>query len=390
MAKIKVIHPITRLIIGGAQQNTMETCTCLNRNRFAAQIISGPQTGPEGEIISEVRKRGIPLTIIPELVREVHPVKDLIALQKLANFFKKEKPHIVHTHSSKAGILGRWAARMAGVPVIIHTVHGWGHHSYQKSFVRQLYVFLEKKAAPFTDMLIAVSNLTMQMGLKDRIGTEKKYTVIHSCINVDEFCAPSVDPASLKKELGIPLQRPVVGTVSRLSQQKNPVDFVRMAALVKQAVPECKFLFVGDGALRAQTEALIARLNLEQDMFILGLRTDIPELLSCMDVFTLTSLWEGLPRVIPQAMAAGVPVVANNVDGSAEVIQDGVNGFLIPPHNVSIMAERVIQLLNDSTLRKDMGLRGRQTALREFSLNDMIRKIEALYDDLLSGRGIEV
>ena len=192
MKKIKVINPITRLIVGGAQETVIETCAYINSERFATQIIAGPQTGPEGELITEVQNKGIPLTIIPEIVREVNPVKDLIATFKLVNIFRREQPHIVHTHSSKTGIIGRWAARIARVPVIVHTVHGWAHHPYQKAFIRGMYIFLERIAAPFTDRLIAVSTLNVEKGLKDHIGTRDRYTVIHSCINIEQFSRTSI------------------------------------------------------------------------------------------------------------------------------------------------------------------------------------------------------
>jgi len=179
-----------------------------------------------------------------------------------------------------------------------------------------------------------------------------------------------------------------VGTVSRLSRQKNPLDFVRLAAQVKKNIPAVKFLFVGDGPLRAETEALIRELHLEQDIILAGLRMDVPDLLRVMDIFTLTSLWEGLPRVIPQAMVAGLPVVANNVDGNAEIIRDGINGFLTPPGNIALMAERIVRLLEDRPLNEAIARKGRETALREFSLQDMVKKIETLYDDLLGLKGI--
>ena len=388
MKKIKVINPITRLIVGGAQETVIETCAYLNPERFAPQIVAGPQTGPEGELISDVKKRQIPLTIIPELVREINPVKDLIATYKLVKLFKQEQPHIVHTHSSKTGIIGRWAAHLAKVPVIVHTVHGWGHHPYQRPLIRKLYIAAEQKTVPFTDRLIAVSSLNVDKGLTDHIGTRDKYSVIHSCINLDDFSRPKADPVAMKRALGIDAASPVVGTVSRLSRQKNPLDFVRMAAQVKQAIPEAKFLFVGDGPLRAETETLIRELHLEQEIILAGLRMDVPDLLHTMDIFTLTSLWEGLPRVIPQAMAAGLPVVANNVDGNAEIITDGFNGFLTPPGTISLMAERIVRLLKDQPLRQHIALQGRETALREFSLQDMVKKIETLYEELLALKGM--
>jgi glycosyltransferase involved in cell wall biosynthesis len=388
MQKIKVINPITRLIVGGAQETVIETCACINKDRFETQIVAGPQTGPEGELISEVKKRQIPLTLIPELVREINPVKDFIAAYKLVKLFKREQPHIVHTHSSKTGIIGRWAAHLAQVPVIVHTVHGWGHHPYQQPLIQKVYIFAEQKTVPFTDKLIAVSTLNVDKGLKDHIGTREKYAVIHSCINLDDFSRPTVDPLSLRKALGIDAASPVVGTVSRLSHQKNPLDFVRMAAQVKKEIPTARFLFVGDGPLRAETEALIRELHLEQDIILAGLRMDVPDLLHAMDIFTLTSLWEGLPRVIPQAMIAGLPVVANNVDGNAEIIRDGVNGFLTPPGDISLMAERIIRLLKDQPLKQAIVAQGRETAAQEFSLRDMVKKIETLYDELLTLKGI--
>jgi glycosyltransferase involved in cell wall biosynthesis len=390
MKKIKVINPITRLIVGGAQETVIETCAFINQERFAPQIIAGPQTGPEGELITEVQKKGIPLTIIPEIVREVNPVKDLIATFKLVNIFRREQPHIVHTHSSKTGIIGRWAARIARVPVIVHTVHGWAHHPYQKAPIRAMYIFLEKITVPFTDRLIAVSTLNVEKGLKDHVGSRDKYVVIHSCINIEQFSRTATDSALLKKSLGLDCRGPVVGTVSRLSQQKNPLDFVKMAALVKKQIPEAKFLFIGDGPLRDKTEALIRELHLEKDLVLAGLRRDVPDLLRCMDIFTLTSLWEGLPRVIPQAMVARLPVVVNNIDGNAEIIQDGSNGFLIPPGDAVCMADRVVQLLKDQELKRKIAEKGHETALQEFSLQDMVRKIAALYDDLLSIKGMQV
>lgn len=390
MKKIKVINPITRLIVGGAQETVIETCASIDQERFATQIIAGPQTGPEGELITEVQKQGIPLTIIPEIVREVNPIKDLIATWKLVNIFKREQPHIVHTHSSKTGIIGRWAARFARVPVIVHTVHGWAHHPYQNAFTRGVYIFLERITIPFTDRLIAVSTLNVKKGLKDKIGSRDKYTVIHSCINIEAFSRSTVDSSLLKKSLGLDGSGPVVGTVSRLSRQKNPLDFVKMAALVKRQIPQAKFLFVGDGPLREETEALIRECGLVRDVVLTGLRRDVPDLLRCMDIFTLTSLWEGLPRVIPQAMVAGLPVVAHNIDGNAEIIQNGSNGFLIPPGDVVSMADRVVQLYKDQNLKKNISEKGRATALQEFSLPEMINKIAALYEELLLLKGVQI
>jgi glycosyltransferase involved in cell wall biosynthesis len=253
-----------------------------------------------------------------------------------------------------------------------------------------MYIYLERIAAPFTARLIAVSTLNVEKGLKDKIGTRDRYTVIHSCINIDQFSRTSTDSALLRKSLGLNGSGPVVGTVSRLSQQKNPLDFVKMAALVKKQIPEAQFLFVGDGPLRSESEALIREFSLQKDVVLAGLRKDVPDLLRCMDIFTLTSLWEGLPRVIPQAMVAGLPVVANNIDGNAEIIHNGTNGFLVAPGDTAGMADRVVQLLKDQKLKQEISAKGHETALQEFSLHDMVRKIAALYEELLLIKGVRI
>jgi len=389
MKKIKVIHSITRLVLGGAQQTAMEICEGLNRDRFEVSIISGAETGPEGELISEVRKRGISLTIMPEIVRAPDPVKDLLAVVKMTAFFKKEKPHIVHTHSSKTGILGRWAAKAANVPIIIHTVHGWGHHVYKNRLYKNLFTFLERRTAKISDKLIVVSSTNSIDGLRDGIGESGQYTTIHSCINLDEFTNVSSDPAETRKKLGINPDSRLVGTVGRLSPQKNPLDFIRTAEKVKKELPDTQFIYVGDGPLRNETEKLVKETGLSEDVFLPGLRTDVPDLLCCMDVFILTSLWEGLPRVIPQAMACRLPVVANAVDGVCEIIDDKRNGFLILPGDISLMSERVISLLKNEQLKQKISQKGMETARKDFSLTDMVQKLEDLYEEFAFKKGLK-
>jgi glycosyltransferase involved in cell wall biosynthesis len=235
-----------------------------------------------------------------------------------------------------------------------------------------------------------VSYLNAEKGLKDNIAHKAKYITIHSSINLDDFSRPSCDIPALKKHLGIRPDSLLIGTVGRLSPQKNPSDFVRVAAEVKKEIPQTQFVFIGDGLLRAETERLIKELSLSKDVFLPGLRKDVPQLLQCMDVFILTSLWEGLPRVIPQAMAAGLPVVANAVDGVCEVIKEGDNGFLIPPGDVSLMSKRLTQILSDAGLRHRMGRAGRSTAEKEFSLCSMINSLESLYEELLTKKAVQV
>ena len=381
--RFKVLHPITRLIVGGAQENTIYTCELLDSNIFDPMTICGPQTGSEGELITEARRRKVKISIIPELVRELHPVKDLIALLKLVNYIKREKAMIVHTHSSKAGILGRIAAQMAGVPVIVHTIHGWGFHERMGCVERFLYVTLEKIVQTFTDKLIAVSTLNIEKGLDAGISTREKYTVIHSGIDIDLYKNVSIDANKKKEELGIPMNVPIIGTVGRLSPQKCPQDFVKAAAEVLRKMPDAVFLYVGDGPLRQEIEELIQELGVSKNIILLGLRTDIPELLAVMDVFMLSSLWEGLPRVFLEAMSAGLPIVATNVDGASEAIKDEQNGFLVPPGDYKALASKIHTLIKNPQLIKDMGEASQRLMHSDFSVHTMVNQIQTLYQELL-------
>ncbi len=385
--KIRVVHIITRLIVGGAQENTMLTAALLDKRRFDTEVISGPQTGSEGSLIDEVRQRGVPLTILPDLVREISPLHDLKALSKLARLVRQGRYDIVHTHSSKAGVLGRWAGWMAGVPIIIHTVHGWGHTDCQHPFVRSIYIVLEKLTQRITDRLVVVSPRNTEKGLADGIATPDKYVTIRSGIEMDRFLRPSRSRAEMRAELGIPPDVPVMGTVARLSLQKAPLDFVAAAAIVADAIPQAHFIFVGDGPLRDQTEAAIEEAGLTTRFHLTGLRRDVPELLTTFDVFALSSLWEGLPRVLPQAMAARLPMVATAIDGNAEAVSDGVNGRLVPPADPPALARAVIALLRDPDAARWMGQAG-LARVHEFSAAKMVDDIARLYEALLSAKGL--
>lgn len=384
---IRVLHPITRLIIGGAQENTMLTAQLLRQEGWEVDIVSGPQTGSEGSLIETVQERGIPLILEPTLVREVNPVKDLLSIWRLARLMRQGKYTIVHTHSSKAGIVGRWAAKLAGVPVIVHTVHGWGHHERQHPLIRAYYIWLEKLTLPITDKLIVVSALNIEKGLADGIGKAANYVVIRSGIELDRFGHPQVSREATRAAWGIPQDAVVIGSVTRLSPQKAPLDFVQAAAQVAQRYPQTYFMMVGDGPLRSEVEALAASLGIADRLVLTGLRRDVPELMAAFDLFALSSLWEGLPRVLPQAMATSLPIVATACDGSAEAITEGVNGFLVPPGEPALLAERLCQLVADPTLAKQMGVAG-YARVAEFSDRGMVNALATLYTELLTAKGI--
>ena len=384
---IRVLHPITRLIIGGAQENTMLTADLMNKGvvgngRYQVAIVSGPQTGPEGSLIEEVRTRGIPLTIMPELLREVSPVNDLKALLKLTKMMRDGRYHIVHTHSSKAGVLGRVAAKLAGVPVIVHTVHGWSFHEHMSPRQLRLYVTLEKIGDWCGDTAVVVAAKDRDKGLTQGIKNVANYTLIRSGIELERFGHPQIPPAQMRQQLGIPADVPVVGSVTRLSAQKAPLDLVAAFAHIQRQQPDTWFVIVGDGPLRQEVEQALVVAGIADRVILTGLRRDVPELMVTFDVFVLSSLWEGLPRVLPQAMASGLPIVCTQADGSAEAVVEGENGFLVAKGQPEALAEKVAILLANGELRRRMGENGRHYA-HSFGAAKMVADLDALYQSLL-------
>jgi glycosyltransferase involved in cell wall biosynthesis len=384
MDLIPVLHLITRLIVGGAQENTMFTAARLDPVRYRVDVIAGPQTGSEGSLIEEVRARGLSLDIFSHLRREVAPWHDLPALLNLTRRIRRERYLIVHTHSSKAGVIGRIAAKLAGVPVIVHTVHGWSFHEHMSPIRRRLFIILEKIAAAFTDAMIVVAEPDSEKGLRAGIGRPEQYRLIRSAIPLETFDPITVDGPAVRQELGLPFDAPVLGNVGRFSPQKNPLDWVRVAGKVARALPDCHFLLVGDGPLRAEVEAALVETGIAERTILTGLRRDVPRMLAAMDVFLLTSLWEGLPRVIPQAMAMEVPVVANRADGTVEAIAHGETGFLADPGDLDALSAHCLALLRNPDQRCAMGVRGRAFAIREFDVREMVVQIEQLYEALLA------
>ncbi|MCX6357791.1 MAG: glycosyltransferase family 4 protein [Candidatus Aureabacteria bacterium] len=386
--RVRVLHVITRLIVGGAQENTIDTCHRLDRSRYDVDLVAGPQLGSEGELVSTIDRSMVGFTVLRSLGRELNPLKDLIALIALRRLMRKGRYRIVHTHSSKAGILGRLAARLAGVPVIVHTVHGWGFHDGMGRARKRLYVTLERTCGRFTDRLITVSERDANTGVDLGIAPKEKFVTIHSAIDLRTAARAAGDRERIRKIFDLEPGLPVVGSVGRLSPQKAPMLFMEMAAAVLKRVPRVNFLYVGDGPLRGEVEGMIGQLGIADRVRLVGLRRDVPELVKSMDIFVLLSLWEGLPRTIPQAMAAGLPVVASDVGGAGELVRDGVSGFLVPAGDYAAAAERVIRLLGDVALRRRMGEEGRISLPADFSVETMVRRIEGLYEGLLREKGL--
>jgi glycosyltransferase involved in cell wall biosynthesis len=381
---IRVCHVITRLIVGGAQETAILSCALVDPTRFESVLIVGPQTGTEGELFTEARDRGVEVVVLQELVREISPLKDIQAYRSLRRRFREMRPDVIHTHSSKAGFLGRLAARGLGASVV-HTVHGWSFHEHMIGPVRAMWTAVERGAARYCERLVVVTTQDRDKGLAARVGRPEQYVTIRSGLELGPYRSPGVSRTEMRSELGIAEAATVVGAVMRLSPQKDPLTFVNAIARVSERVPDVHAVIVGDGPLKDEVLVLAAQLGLEGRLHLTGLRRDVPRLLQAFDVCVLTSLWEGLPRVVLQAMAAGIPVVATAVDGIREVVVDGVSGLLAPPGNAAALADRIATIVSEPLVAGHLREAAFQ-AVEPFDVAEMVRELEALYDQLLAGR----
>lgn len=388
---IKVLHVITRLIVGGAQENTLFTAIGQHRDpRYDVTLLAGFDGGPEGDLHGEARAAGVRLVLLPALVRPIRPWTDFVALAALGRFMRAERFDIVHTHSSKAGILGRLAARMVGVPVVVHTLHSLVFHEYEAPWKNRLYILLKRLVAPITDVLISVSDKTAEGAIAAGIGRRSQHVTIFSGMELAPFVdiARQLSVEEAKRRAGIPADAPVVGKVARLFPLKGHRQFFDVARQVAAARPDAYFLLVGDGVLRGELEALAHEMGIADRTVFTGLvaSSDVPALMQAMDVVVHSSLREGIARVLPQASAVGRPIVTFDLDGAPEVIRDGASGYLVPPLDTALMAERVLELLHDPDKRRRFGAVGRSFALEHFGADRMVARIDEVYVTLLARR----
>ncbi|MBI4377259.1 MAG: glycosyltransferase family 4 protein [Elusimicrobia bacterium] len=385
MGRIKVLHLITRLDFGGAQQNTLYTASHLDPARFDCLLVAGP-----GGYLDEEAKRleaqgRLRVFWLNSLAREISPGRDLLCLLELINFLLYEAPQVVHTHSSKAGILGRTAAFLARIPVIVHTYHGFGFNDYQPHWRKTFYVLVERLCARMAHRLVFVSRANWNYARAHGLGLERIYRLIRSGIKLASFPRHVPDRAAKKAAIGVGKHKPLITSIGNLKPQKNPADFIAMAQRVSEGFPEAEFLFIGDGPLRRRLEFQIIASGLSHRLQIPGWRPDAAEILAVSDVFVMTSLWEGLPRALVEAMKSGLPCVCYATDGVRDLIEDGVNGFAVAPGNVSALAGRVSELLADEALRRGMGEAAARSIGPEFNIDGMVRLQESLYQEALSG-----
>ncbi|MDP6685337.1 MAG: glycosyltransferase family 4 protein, partial [Candidatus Omnitrophota bacterium] len=322
----------------------------------------------------------------PFLIRSINPTVDILALIHICSIYIKLKSELVHTHSSKAGIIGRWAARFAKVPVIIHTVHGWSFNDFQPRLLKRLFILLERITAGFTTKIVCVSERDLQIGVKYNIAPREKFQVIKYGIPLAKFRESSIDPVAKKLELGIRNNDPVVGMISCLKKQKSPLDFIKASIKIYEKIPGVNFLLIGDGILKSECKKLLSRSPLNGRFIFTGWRRDISEILDILDVSVLTSKWEGMPIAIIEALSKGCPCVATDVGGSSELVKNGITGYLTRPGAYEDTANRVLYMLQNKDSYSSMKKAAISFIDNNFALDRMLKDIDSLY--MKAARGI--
>jgi glycosyltransferase involved in cell wall biosynthesis len=352
-------------------------------------LISGPSDSLQGSLAPALSGSPVALTLLPQLVRPVHPWKDYIAFRRLTEWFRAGAPLIVHTHSGKAGFLGRLAASKAGVPVIVHTIHGPSFGAFQGPIPNTLFKLAERRAGRVTTHFVAVANAMTEQYLAAGIGRREQYSRILSGFDVAPSLSAVNDPRQ-RARWGLESDHIVVGMIARLFDLKGHDDLLAVAPALLRGSPRIRFLLVGGGARRGALENQIRSLGLQQQFVFTGLVDPrrIPDLIGIMDMVVHLSRREGLPRALPQALAAARPVVAYDCDGAKEVCIEGETGFLLRPGDLQGLTDRVLQLAADAALRERLGTRGRILVKDEFRVEKMIDDLERLYRKLAASRGI--
>ncbi len=387
MKKIKVCHVITRMIIGGAQENTLFTVEGLaDKEAYEVTLVSGPESGPEGDLKEKIEDSGkFRFVIEPYLRRSIHPFFDFFTLFRLRRFFKKEKFDIVHTHSSKAGVLGRMAAVWAHVPFVIHTIHGLAFHPFQNRFTNVFYQKMERFCAQFTTKIITVADAMTAQAVEVHVAPESQFVCIRSGMDLSLFLRRDYDRQKIRQKWGLKENDFVIGKIARLFHLKGHEYLIRAASKIVKECPHVKFLLIGDGILKESLQNKIKALNLQNYFIFAGLiqPEEIPESIAAMDAVVHVSLREGLAKVLPQALASGKPVVAFDLDGTREVIRDGINGFLVPACDTLALGDSLMKLLKDPHLCETMSMQGPRGVDPYFRKEYMVDRIDELYQKLL-------
>jgi glycosyltransferase involved in cell wall biosynthesis len=383
-----IVHIITRLILGGAQQNTVSSCASQQADGHQVTLIFGPIYGPEGSLLDEARQGGARLLEVRSLRRAILPPHDLFCYRRLRRLLRAIRPDVVHTHSSKAGILGRAAAWAENVPAVIHTVHGLPFHQRQPRFVYHAYVAMERWAARRCHKILGVTQAMLDTFHDHGIGESAQYEMVPSGVEVGVFSPAPEARTRVRGELGIPADAPVIGLLGRLDPLKGQDDLLDIFPDLLRVHPELRLLFVGGGWHRQKLEARLAGMPWRDRVLFTGLvpPSQVPGYLAAMDIDTLPSYQEGQPRTLVQALLCGRPIVGYDAGGIAEICLDGVTGRLVPVGDRAALRDALSHLISDPSERSRLAEAGRRHALERFDLRLMIRRLDAIYRQTMRER----
>ena len=376
----KIVHLQLLPLMSGVQKVSLDELAHLDPTHYERIAVCKC----EGEFTEQLRRIGVRVHLVPELERAISPKRDVQAYLALRDFFRAERPDIVHTHSSKTGILGRLAAKAAGVPTIVHTVHGYAFPAESRAAIKAIFKFLERRAGRVTHRMIVLNDADAAIA-RDLLGVpDRRLAVLPNGVDVDTYspATPEARHALRRSVFGIEsLDHVVVGMVGRLWVQKNPQCFVRAAIQVAAQRPRVSFFMIGDGEFRHELEAAIRASGQADRIRILGWRSDVPELLKALDLMVLPSRWEGMPLAVLEAMSSAVPVIASDIPGNHHLVEDGSDGRLFPPDDDQALASALIELVDDAALRARFSAQARSKVLRRYTLSARMKQITAIYEE---------
>ncbi|MCK5214803.1 MAG: glycosyltransferase family 4 protein [Candidatus Omnitrophica bacterium] len=381
--KIKVAQVITRMDWGGSPDIVRILCQQIDPDLFDNRLIMGNSTHLTMETKRFLHNLNTKVFSIYQLQRNINPFKDLIALIRLYRCFRREKFDIVHTHTAKAGALGRIAARLAGVPKVVHTSHGHNFYGYFGPIGSKIIIFVEKILTAMTDKITALTELERRDFITYKVSPQKKIMVFNSGVEFEKLRNIEIDPVNVRASLSVDEDEILISMIGRLEEVKGPEHLIEAAQIVLKKNAKVRFLFVGDGALRQSLETRCNQMGINDKVIFTGWRADVPQILSVIDILVLPSINEAVGRILLEAGALGIPVVATYVGGVPEIIKDHETGILVPPESPDEIADAVMTLINDPQQRKRMGETAKVWVDDKFSAGRMVSKITGLYNDLL-------
>ena len=384
---MKIVHIITRLILGGAQENTLITCKLLAQRGHNVTLITGPAIGPEGELFNQTKGQDYKVIVLQRLRRAINPFNDAVGYFQIKKLLRQLQPDIVHTHSAKAGILGRFAAHsLKRATKIVHTIHGLAFHQYQSQWLNKFYIAIEKSAAKRTDFFISVADAMTAQATAAGISRPEQFVTAYSAIEEDDFLEPISQERKrdFRRKYKIDEDAIVLVTIARLFMLKGHEYIIESAKQLSRQYDKCIWMFVGDGNLSDHFKQQVRQLGLAEKVKFTGLLppSQIPLAIQSSDILVHCSLREGLARTLPQAMLSGKPAVSFDVDGAREVVNENT-GRLIEPKNIEQLTKACAELIEDKDLRKKLGENGRESVKEKFAPETMVDTIEAVYEKLI-------